>query len=114
MEMNKDFTLSSVNKARLRKHNKCSLTCFVLAIVLAFLTPQPWIAVGALYFLGKFLYRSYLLKTADPYLSLSDDGLAVRWSRSKFIPWVEVTQIMDTSKHIIADIYQPNDGENPH
>lgn len=91
-----------------------SLTCFALAVVLAFIGPQPWIAVIGLYFLCKFLYRLYLLNTADPYLILSDDGLTVRWSRSKFIPWAEMTEITDTPEHTIAITYHPKGGEKKH
>ena len=108
--MNRNFALSEVSKTRLKKHNRFSLICFALAIVLASLAPQPWFPAIALYFLIKFLHRIYLLKTVAPYLNLSGDGLTVRWSRSNFIPWSEVTEIIDASEHTIAIMYQPESG----
>ena len=106
-QMNESFQLSKLSKTRIQRNNVISLVCTTAAIGLAYTTSNPWIALGALYFLGFFFYRRRILRNSDPYLQLTQDGLTIHWSRDVFIPWVEMVEVTDVSKQIIMIKYQP-------
>jgi hypothetical protein len=111
--MNQVFQLSGLSKARLKRHNRFSLACIVMAVALAFLAANAWFVIGAAYFLAKFFYRWKILHNKAPYLHATDDGLTVCWFRSTFIKWDTLIEVHDASKDVITIKYQrPRDGKN--
>lgn len=111
--MQKTYPLSPLSKARLKRNNLISLTCVVLTIATAVITSNLWIGLATIYFLAKLYYRGRIMLIADPYLTLSDDGLTHHWSRDVFIPWAAIEEVVDTSKHVISIRYRHDEVAKP-
>lgn len=92
-KMTQDFALSDLSKSRLKKGNIASVVCFLLTLLLAGVVNSNWIAAASLYFVAKFVYRSMLIRRANPHVVVSDDGISLRWFKARDVAWSNVAAI---------------------